>query len=31
MIAFGCMLNLLPFTLTEGTRRHPGVTMRTDA
>jgi hypothetical protein len=30
MIAFGCVLNLLPFTLTEGTRRHPGVAMRTD-
>ena len=30
MIACGCVLNLLPFTLTEGTRRHPGVAMRTD-
>jgi hypothetical protein len=30
MIAFGCVLNLLPFTLSEGTRRHPGVAMRTD-
>jgi hypothetical protein len=30
MIAFGCVLNLVPFTLTEGTRRRPGMAVRTD-
>jgi hypothetical protein len=30
MIAFGGMLNLVPLTLTEGTRRRPGKAMRTD-
>ncbi len=30
LIAFGCVLNLIPFTLSEGTRRRPGVAVRTD-
>jgi Zn-dependent protease len=30
MFAFGCVLNLIPFTLSEGTRRRPGAAMRTD-
>jgi hypothetical protein len=30
LIAFGCVLNLIPFTLSEGTRSRPGVAVRTD-
>jgi hypothetical protein len=30
MFAFGAVLNLIPFTLTEGSRKQPGVAMRTD-
>jgi hypothetical protein len=30
MFAFGALLNLIPFTLTEGSRKRPGVAMRTD-
>jgi hypothetical protein len=30
MLMFGAALNLIPFTLSEGTRKRPGVAMRTD-
>ena len=30
MFAFGAVLNLIPFSLTEGSRKRPGVAKRTD-